>query len=78
MTNIQIDDAVAAALGKQADALGVSLEDYLRQLAEHASLVAPSQPLSGEALERLISEEATGDVAIPGTFTREDIYREHA
>jgi negative regulator of replication initiation len=78
MTTIHLDDTVAAALGSQASALGLSLEDYLRRLAEFSLSQPPTKPLSGERLEQLLAEEANAGVVSPGTFTREEIYREHA
>ena len=77
MTTIHLDDQVAAALASQAAAQGLSLEAYLAKLARRPSGIAPYAPLSGAALEKALAEEATADVAVPGTFTRAEIYREH-
>ncbi len=77
MTIIQLEDSVAAALASQASLHGLSLEDYIKQFAAQPVPSAGAAPLSGEALEKLLGEEATADVVVPGTFTRGDIYREH-
>lgn len=78
MTIIQLEDSVAAALASQASLYGLSLEAYLATLANRPPGIAPYAPMSGENLVKALIEEATGDVVVPGTFTRCDIYREHA
>lgn len=78
MTTVHLDDEVAAALTMQAAAHGLSLEAYLTKLTTRPPGIAPYAPLSGEDLVKALRDEATSDVVVPGTFTRADIYREHA
>jgi hypothetical protein len=76
MASIQIPDSVAAALSAQAQARGLSLDQYLGLLAE--SQPALREPrISSEELDRLLDSEATPGPAYEGTYSRADIYVDH-
>jgi hypothetical protein len=78
MVTIHLDDSVAAALALQAQEKGLSLQEYLATLAVNPRPLSSGPQVGGGELERLLMEEATGDVVLPGTFTRAEIYGEHA
>ena len=54
MTTINIDDEVAGLLERQADAIGVSVADYLRRVAE-------KQPLDAEPVQDSAAADGDGD-----------------
>jgi hypothetical protein len=75
MTTIQLDDAVAAALAAKAAASGLSVEAFIRL----SLLPEPSQAprMSGEELERMLTDLATAGASPKGTFPRSEIYSDH-
>ncbi len=76
MASIQVSDSVAAALSAQAQARGLSLQQYLELLSE--SQAALNEPrITADELERLLDEEATAGPAYEGTYSRADIYADH-
>ncbi len=76
MASIHIPDSVAAALLDQAQARGLSLDQYLELLAEsQTSLSGPR--ISANELERLLDAEATAGPSYDGTYSRADIYADH-
>jgi hypothetical protein len=82
---LQIDERIAHVLEAQARARGLSLEGYLRLLAE--DVPPPTVPEDGSAIEAArdfdaaLDELFAGDSrklpAVPLTYTREDIYADH-
>jgi hypothetical protein len=76
MVNIQVNDAVAAALTAQAQSQGLSLEEYLAVLARKKSAVALPR-MTGEELDRLLDAEATPGTGYEGTYSRAEIYQNH-
>jgi hypothetical protein len=93
MTNVQLNETVAAALHAQASALGLSVDDYLTKVLLATPSVRLTSPKSGiaarltiEELDRLFDEESSGDpspavrLSSPksGTFSRAEIYSDHA
>lgn len=76
MVQIQLHDAVAAALSAQAQAEGLSLEAYLTQLAAAGGGMVPP-PITGAELERLLDEASVAGPAPQCTYPRSDIYRDH-
>ena len=77
MVQIQLEDNVAAALVDRARSCGLSLEEYLAQLATREP--ASSLPrVSGDDAVRLIEAEAgPANPSYRGTYSREDIYLDH-
>lgn len=76
MVNVQLNDAVAAALNARAAAQGLSLPAYLERLAQ-MKITRPAPPQSIEEFDRLLDEESTIGPSPPGTFSRSDIYSDH-
>jgi len=74
--NIQLDDAVAAALTAQAAAHGVSLAAYLEQLA-HRKTRQPTPRLTVDEFDALLDAEATAGPSPGGTFSRAELYSDH-
>ncbi len=74
--NIQIDEAVAAALTAQAAAQGVSLAAYLEQLAQPKTRPA-ARRLTVEEFDALLDAEATTGPSPQGTFSRAELYSDH-
>jgi hypothetical protein len=76
MVNIQLNDAVAAALSAKAAARGMTVEAYLENLLLSGS---PRQAprLSLEELDRLLDEEATIGPSPSGSFSRAELYIDH-
>ena len=77
MVQIQLEDDVAAALVDRARARGLSLEQYLADLAmDRQTLSTPR--VSGDEAVRLIEAEAgPGNPGYKGTYSRQDIYFDH-
>lgn len=77
MVSIQLQDRVAAALSVQAESMGLTLEDFLTRLAEDRCLPSPPR-LSADEFERLFDAESSDESTYKGTYSRADIYGEHA
>jgi hypothetical protein len=78
MTTIEIEQRTAEILKAKAEANGLSLDDYLRLLAEGEAL--PVAALEATEIDRILDELAQGgeDLApLPMNFSREDIYFDH-
>lgn len=76
MRTILIDDATAAGLASLAEASGLSVEDYLKQLAgrrPRGDSAAPAEIDFDEELSRLSFRGPT----LPAGFDRADIYHDH-
>ena len=76
MVSIQLQDSVAAALSAQAAALGLSLEQYLSQLADSGTALNGPRLTADEFLQQL--DVLALDVPpLPADFSRADIYLDH-
>jgi negative regulator of replication initiation len=78
MTTIEIDQRTAKLLQAKAAASGLSLDDYLRRLAESEAPLATA-PDAAET-DRILDELAQGGenlALLPVDFSREDIYANH-
>jgi hypothetical protein len=79
MTTIEIDERTAEILKAKAEANGLSLEAYLRLLAETE---APRQhsDMTAAEIDAILDELAQGGEGaspLPASFSREDIYFDH-
>lgn len=82
---IQVEEQVAEALKSLAEAGGLSLEEYLRKIAENAqpSVVPPNGSAADAvrdfdaALDELFAGDARKLPSTPLTYSREDIYFDH-
>jgi hypothetical protein len=77
MVSIQLHDSVAAALSVQAKLQGLSLQDYLSQLAERDA-AARATELSVEEMDRQLDDLSLDVPPLPADFSRADIYLDHA
>ena len=78
MTTIEIEQRTAEMLKAKAEANGLSLDDYLRLLAEGEA--PPVAALDATEIDRILDELAQGgeDLSpLPMNFSREDIYFDH-
>jgi len=75
---IELDDQTGERLRIQAEQRGISVEAYVRQLAEAAAL-PPAERLTSEEFERLLDEVSEGLnlQSLPADFSRADIYLDH-
>jgi hypothetical protein len=71
MVTIQVSDETARALTRQAAAAGLSLEDYLRTLAQAPGAAA------GDDFDAELDKVALPGPTLPADFSRADIYGEH-
>lgn len=82
MVNVQLDDRIAAALRDQAQARGLTLEAYLRTVAEMPREAVPTG-VEGDlrefdaTLEELFAADTRPLPAVPFTYSREEIYSDH-
>ncbi|HEV2969893.1 MAG TPA: hypothetical protein VGY55_07880 [Pirellulales bacterium] len=76
MVNVQLDDAVAAALSAKAAAEGLMVRAYLQTVLLTAKR-PPGPRLSLEELERLLDEEATIGPSPSDYSSRADLYSDH-
>lgn len=78
MTTIEIEQHTAEMLKAKAEARGLSLDDYLRLLAEEET--PPAATLETAELDWILDELAQGGeglTPLPVTFSREEIYSDH-
>ena len=82
MATIEIDQHTAETLRAKAEAMGLSLDDYLRLLAEidapNIDAANPRVTLNG--IDRILDELAQGGESLkplPVSFSRKDIYFDH-
>jgi hypothetical protein len=76
MASIQIPDSVAAALSAQAQARGLTLDQYLGQLAK-TEAAAQSPAISVAELDQLLDAASAAGPAYEGTYSRAEIYADH-
>jgi hypothetical protein len=77
MVQIQLEDKVAAALADQARARGLSMEEYLAEVATRESAAILRRVSGDEAVELITAEAGPGNPSYKGTYSREDIYLDH-
>jgi hypothetical protein len=78
MATIEIEQRTAEMLKVKAGANGLSLDDYLRRLAEGEA--PPVAALDATEIDRILDELAQGGedrVPLPENFSREEIYFDH-
>lgn len=76
MVNVQLDDAVAAALSAKAAAQGLTLQAYLESLAV-SNAPRSTARISPDELDRLLDEQAIHGPSPTGTFSRAELYSDH-
>ena len=79
MVQIQLEDEVAAALVDRARARGrgLSLEEYLADLAMGRQTLSTPRVSGDEAVRLIEAEAGPGNPGYKGTYSREDIYFDH-
>ena len=77
MAVIEIEERTAAALRAQADARDLSLEAFLRRIAEAATPINSMPTLPLAEFEKTVDELATESAVLPSSFSRADIYTGH-
>ncbi len=85
VVTIHIEDQTAQALKAQAQARGLSLEEFLHRIAEGAPVSAVPENGSAidavrdfdAALDELFAADSRKLPSVPLTYTREDIYLDH-
>jgi len=80
MTRIEIEDRTAEMLQEQARARRLSIDEYLRTLANEAASTLPSAELTMEEFDQALDELAAGTEhlpPLPADFSRADIYLDH-
>ena len=81
--SIHLEDRTAEALQARADALGLSLDQYIRQIAEQDAAVPRNGSVEqacedfDAALDELFANESQSLPATSLTYSRDDIYLEH-
>lgn len=79
-TTIELDRQTAEALTAQAQAMGLSLETYLRRLSQVAVFSPSNGTVSLDDFDRYLDELAADLprlAPLPADFSRADIYRNH-
>ena len=76
MANVQLDDAVAAAISAQAAALGLTVQAYLQTFLM-SPRARPAPRLTVDELDRLLDEEALIGPSPSGSFSRAELYCDH-
>lgn len=74
MVTIQIDDATAEALERQAKIAGMSVVEFLRHLIPDPS---PAPRADWEQIELEIMALSSHGPSLPDDFSRADIYNDH-
>jgi hypothetical protein len=77
MVQIQLEDSVAATLINHARARGMSVNEYIADLASREQQVSTERISGDEAIRLIDAESGPGNAGYDGTFTREDIYSDH-
>ena len=79
MTTIEVEQRTAELLRTKAEASGLSLDAYLRLLAEKEAAREQAEMTAAE-VEAILDELAQGGEGaspLPASFSREDIYFDH-
>jgi hypothetical protein len=79
-TTIEIEQQTAELLREKAEASGLSLDAYLRLLAECGTLSCQSAEMTTAEIDLVldeISRGGEGKQSLPADFSREDIYLDH-
>lgn len=79
MVSIQVQDDVAAALAERARQVGLSIGELLSLVAGYNNHVS-TKPPNGAQLESLLRSEAAthpASTSPTGTFSRDELYRDH-
>lgn len=76
MVSIQLQDSVAAALSAQAESHGLTLQEYLSQLAGNGA-TRDSAPFTADEFLQQLDELAFDAPPLPADFSRTDIYLDH-
>jgi len=77
---IQIEQELANAIFTEAEAKGLSVDDYLRTLIASGNGQPQSELMSLAEIDQILDELSEGAEHIPAlpiTFSREDIYFDH-
>jgi len=77
---IQIEQELANAIFAEAEAKGLSIDDYLRTLIASGNGQPQSEQMSLAEIDQILDELSEGTEHIsplPLTFSREDIYFDH-
>jgi hypothetical protein len=78
---VQLPGDTERTLREKAARSGLTVETYLRQLAERDAAQAPGHPaqMSADEFDRLLDELAAGPglPRLPSDFARSDIYADH-
>jgi len=83
MVTVQLDERIATALREQARARGLSLEAYLRAVAETSQNTVTSAVNHDNVaefdtvLDELFAADTRSLPTVPLTYSREDIYSDH-
>ena len=74
---IEIEECTAAALRAQAKVRDLSLDAFLKRIAETATPIHSTPALALSDIERSIDQLATESPVLPESFSRADIYADH-
>jgi len=81
--NIRLDRKTAKSLAAQAKARGLSLKEYLHQIASRGkngkrpkAIISSARELD-EALDKFFAKHPDQTPALPSDFSRADIYNDH-
>ncbi len=80
MTTIKIEQRTAEILKAKAEASGLSLDAYLRLMAETGDGIEPSSEMAAAEIDAVLDDLARGGEGVsplPASFSREDIYFDH-
>jgi hypothetical protein len=77
MVNIQLDDSVAASLASLAAAQGLTLEQYLRDIATQNRPDDSKRPAIDEIISDIEEASSASGSLYRGTYPRDVIYQDH-
>lgn len=80
MTTIEIEQRTAEILKAKAEARGLSLDAYLRLMAETGDGIEPGSEMAAAEIDAVLDDLARGGEGVsplPASFSREDIYFDH-
>jgi len=77
MAVIEIEDKLAKALRAQAAVRDMTLETFLKRIAEMATPIHPATEFLPEEFDRSIAELSSESPVLPGDFSRADLYADH-